>query len=509
MDTDTGRTRSVWMETVDTLSYPRLDRNARTDVCIVGAGIAGISTAYLLARAGRRVLVLDDGPVGGGETGRTTAHLANAMDDRFVRLRALHGERGARLAAESHGAAIDTIEEIVAREGIACGFARVDGYLVLGPDDDRDLLERERDAAREAGLGDVELLERAPLDSWNTGPCLRFPNQAQFHPLEYLHALARAVEREGARLHCGTHVDEIGGDGPLKVHTSSGHTVTAEHVVVATNSPISDYVVTHVKQAPYRTFAIGARIPKSSVPRALYWDTDDPYHYIRTHPLDGRHDVLIVGGEDHKTGQKDDASTRFAHLDAWSRERFPMIVDVPFLWSGQVMEPADYLGLIGRNPGSEQKLWIATGDSGQGMTHGTIAGLLLTDLITGRDNPWATLYDPDRTTLRAAAEYAKENLNVAAQYTDWVKPSEVASVEDIAPESGAVIRRGRHRVAVYRDAHGKVHERSASCTHLRCVVHWNSAEGSWDCPCHGSRFDPYGAVLNGPALSPLEEAPEE
>ncbi len=143
------------------------------------------------------------------------------------------------------------------------------------------------------------------------------------------------------------------------------------------------------------------------------------------------------------------------------------------------------------------------------MTHGTIAGLLLTDLITGRDNPWATLYDPDRTTLRAAAEYAKENLNVAAQYTDWVKPSEVASVEDIAPESGAVIRRGRHRVAVYRDAHGKVHERSASCTHLRCVVHWNSAEGSWDCPCHGSRFDPYGAVLNGPALSPLEEAPEE
>jgi nitrite reductase/ring-hydroxylating ferredoxin subunit len=287
------------------------------------------------------------------------------------------------------------------------------------------------------------------------------------------------------------------------VATEDKHSVTADAVVVATNSPISDYVVTHAKMAPYRTFVIGARVPRGSAPTILLWDTPDPYHYVRVQPL-GDHDVLIVGGEDHKTGQADDADARFRRLEEWTRERFPAVQSIDYRWSGQVMEPSDHLGFIGPNPDGAPNVYLVTGDSGNGMTNGAVAGMLLRDLILGRPNPWAGLYDPKRVSLRAAGDLAKENLNVAAQYIkDYVSPGEVGSVDDIPPGTGKVIRRGIHKIAAYRDPEGKLLERSAVCTHLKCIVDWNSAEKSWDCPCHGSRFAPDGSVLNGPALEPL------
>jgi Rieske Fe-S protein len=273
--------------------------------------------------------------------------------------------------------------------------------------------------------------------------------------------------------------------------------VTADFVVCATNTPVIDWLVIHSKQAAYRTFAIGARI-NGDIPPALYWDTADPYHYVRL--SDG---VLIVGGEDHKTGQADDGSERLARLEAWTRERFP-VGAVEYRWSGQVMEPVDGLGYIGRNPGDKGHVFVATGDSGQGMTHGTIAGMLISDLIIGRANEWARLYDPSRKSLKAGAEYAKENLNVAAQYTDYVTPGEVGSEDEIRPGHGAVLRHGLKTIAVYRDERGALHKRSAVCPHLGCIVQWNSLEMSWDCPCHGSRFGTDGRVLNGPALGGLE-----
>jgi Rieske Fe-S protein len=223
----------------------------------------------------------------------------------------------------------------------------------------------------------------------------------------------------------------------------------------------------------------------------------------------GDYDILIVGGEDHKTGQKDDANKRYAWLERWTRTRFPMIEDIAFRWSGQVMEPVDGLAFIGRNPLDDDNVFIATGDSGNGMTHGTIAGILLTDLIIGRENEWATLYDPSRITLRAAVEFAKENLNVAAQYTDLVTPGEVDSADEVKAGEGAVVRRGLSKVAVYRDEQNVLHERSAVCVHLGCIVNWNSEEKTWDCPCHGSRYDALGKVIQGPAngdLSPVEES---
>ena len=281
--------------------------------------------------------------------------------------------------------------------------------------------------------------------------------------------------------------------------------------MVATNSPVNDRYVIHTKQAAYMTYVIGARVPRGSVTRALYWDTPNPYHYIRVESVRGdqnEHDVLIVGGEDHKTGQADDANKRFAALERWTRARFPMIEEVEFQWSGQVMEPVDSLAFIGRNPMDELNVFIATGDSGNGMTHGTIAGILLTDLISGRENAWETLYDPTRKTLRALPKFAQENLNVAAQFTDLVTAGDVDSLDEIKPGQGAIIRRGSKKVAVYRDEAGAIHQRSAVCVHLGCVVDWNSKEKTWDCPCHGSRYAADGKVFQGPANSDLPPVDE-
>ncbi|NUQ20287.1 MAG: FAD-dependent oxidoreductase [Gemmatimonadaceae bacterium] len=512
MRSDSGHTQSIWMDTAEVPEFPALMKDATADVCVVGAGIAGLMTAYHLSREGKRVLVIDDGPVAGGESSRTTAHLSNAFDDRYYNIEKMHDARTARIVAASHTRAIDDLEQIARSEGIDCGFRRVDGWLFMGDEDRRrhpDILDQELEAARRAGVS-VQHATHPPIPGRDVGPAIRFANQAQFHPVKFLAGLANAIVRRGGRIHTRTHAKGIEGtEQGAKVETSDGRTIRCDAVCVCTNSPISDYVVTHVKQAPYRTFVIAARVDGSAIQPGLYWDTPDPYHYVRLMKGDGSaEDFLIVGGEDHKTGQEDDAESRFQCLEQWTRERFPMIGEVAYRWSGQVMEPADYLAFIGPNPDGAPNVYIATGDSGNGMTHGPIAGMLLTDLVLGRKNEWAEIYDPKRVALRSASTLLEENLNVAKQYRDWVRPGETDDVANIPPGEGAVVRRGVHRVAAYRDEQGNLHERSATCTHLRCVVHWNSTEKSWDCPCHGSRFDAYGNVVNGPALMALG-APEQ
>jgi glycine/D-amino acid oxidase-like deaminating enzyme/nitrite reductase/ring-hydroxylating ferredoxin subunit len=507
LKTESTPNQSLWAATAKMPTYSPLKENIRVDVCIVGAGIAGLTTAYLLTQVGKSVVLLDDGPLAGGMTEVTTAHLSNAIDDRYFEIERLHGETGARLAAESHTAAINRIEAIAKNEKIECDFERLDGYLFLSPGEKEEFLDRELAAVRRAGLNGVNKVQRAPLASFDTGPCLCFPNQGQFHPLKYLAGLAKAIARDGGRAFTQTHADRIEGGSPARI-TAGSQVVTADAVVVATNTPINDLLTIHTKQAPYMTYVIGAKVPRGSVAKALYWDTQDPYHYVRLQGAQnrlGEGDILIVGGEDHKTGQADDTQERHARLETWARERFPMMEQTVFTWAGQVMETIDGLAFIGRNPLDQDNVFIVTGDSGMGMTHGTIAGMLLMDLILGRENPWATLYDPSRKTLRAAGEYAKEALNMAAQYTDWLTPGDVHSMDEVAKESGAVLRRGLTKIAVYRDERGELHERSAVCPHLGCIVGWNSTEKTWDCPCHGSRFDRLGQVINGPANTDLAE----
>jgi len=505
---NTGETDSLWMKTVSIGARKPLAEDTEADVCIVGAGMAGLAAAYHLARDGRSVVVLESGELAGGETARTTAHLSFALDDRYYNLESLHGAEGARLAADSHRQAVDRIERIVRDEKIDCDFARLDGYLFCPPEESNDELTRELEAAHRAGLADVSLVDKAPLPKFHTGPALKFPRQGQFHPLRFLKAVAKAVERAGGRIYTRTHANEFQGGKNAFVGVKKKHQVRCQSLVVATNTPVNDRVTMHTKQAAYRSYVVGLGIPKDSVPQALYWDTPDPYHYVRLGSLadgDGGHDVLIVGGEDHKTGQESDYAERFDRLEAWAKERFP-VTGVEYRWSGQVLEPVDSLAFIGRNPRDEDNVYIATGDSGHGMTHGMIAGMLISDLIAGRANPWEKLYDPSRVSLRATKEFIKENVNVAVEFGQWLTPGEVGSVDEIKRGEGAVVRRGAGKIAVYRDPQGKLHERTAVCNHLGCIVAWNEVEKSWDCPCHGSRWDKEGKIMNGPAISDLAQA---
>jgi glycine/D-amino acid oxidase-like deaminating enzyme/nitrite reductase/ring-hydroxylating ferredoxin subunit len=505
----TERSVSVWEVTRAQRTTAPLHGDAEADVCVIGAGIAGMTTAYLLAKAGRRVIVLEKDAVGAGETGQTTAHLSSAMDDYFHVLEHVHGEQGSRIAFQSHQAAIEQIGAIVAAEGIDCDYERVEGYYFLDPGKSVDFLEKERDAARRAGAA-PEIVDRIPGVPFDSGPALRFPNLGQFNALKYLSGLADATERLGGRIHTGTHVTSVEGGERVTV-SGEGFSVTAGAAVVCTNPPIHDRFAPHSKQAPYRTYVVAARVPAGSIARGLYWDTLEAYHYVRLAPAEGdpAHEWLIVGGEDHKQAHEDDThEEHWSALEEWTRERFPTAQSFELRWSGMVMEPFDYMGFIGRDPGGRQNVYITTGDSGHGMTHGTLGGMLNADLVLGRPNEWETLYDPKRKTISkdSVMEFVHENVDVALQMTRHAPVGgDVHSEAEIEPGQGAVIQRGLHKVACYRDEQGGVHEMSAVCTHLGCIVRWNGAESSWDCPCHGSRFAPLGEVLTGPAIGPLKK----
>ncbi|WP_205028001.1 FAD-dependent oxidoreductase [Oleisolibacter albus] len=489
--------------------YSLVDRDRPADVVVVGAGIAGLTTAYLLAREGRAVLVLDARDPAGGETARTTAHLSNAIDDRYSFLETQVGEEGARLAAESHTAAIEMIGRIAAQEDIACDYRRLDGWLFLAPGDDRHLLEEELAAAHRAGLTDVDLVEDFRLPANYAGPALRFPRQGQFDPMKYAAGLVRAIRALGGQVVAGQRVTSVEGGEEAIIHLADGHSLKAAACVVATNSPVIDTVAIHTKQAPYRTYVVALRVPRGSLEPALWWDTRDDYHYVRLQAAADEQgdDILIIGGEDHKTGEAQDHDQRFLRLEDWARRHFPMAAETVCRWSGQVMEPFDGLAFIGRDPANTANILIATGDSGMGMTHGTIAGMVLTDLLQGRANAWAGLYEPSRKPARNLREYLKENLDVAREYAfggyRHEGGTDITSEAAIAPGGGGVLRIGGQPVAVFRAEDGSLTRVSAKCTHLGCTVHWNGLENSWDCPCHGSRFAPDGAVLAGPAVADL------
>lgn len=501
IETTTQASRSLWHLTAgEPPRLPTLIEDQQADVCIVGAGIAGLTLAYLLGREGKSVIVLQSTVLGDGESGRTSAHLSNALDDRFSQLEKTMGREGARLAAESHARAIDTIEEIAAREAIDCEFKRVNGYLFPGRDVALQELDEEEKAAARAGL-EVSRVDSAPLP-FDTGQALRFGNQAQFHPLKYLFGLARAILKQGARIFAHSHASRFESENGVVVGTRAGFQVRAQHLAVTTNTPVNDWIAIHTKNYPYRSYVLGALIEKGLVPAGLYWDMEDPYHYIRIEEHDSN-DVLVVGGEDHKVGQKSDPQECLQRLERWTRTRFP-IKAIAYSWSGQIWEPLDGLAFIGRNVGNEKNVYIVTGDSGNGLTHGTLGGLLITDLVMGRENPWEKLYDPSRRPLSGASTFLSENANVFAQYVDWVVPKSARSPDSLERGQGGIFQKGLAKVAVFRDEDGTLHEMSAVCPHLGGIVQWNPLEKTFDCPCHGSRYSCTGRVINGPSAADLK-----
>lgn len=506
-----GFKHSFWIDSIPALKFDPLRENIEADVVIVGAGISGLSVAYCLSQAGRQVVILEDGYVGSGETGRTTAHIVNALDDRYAEIEKYHGEDGSKLAAESHTAAIDFVESTVRKENIDCDFRRVDGFLFLHETDEEKTLQEELEATHRAGIKTV-LIDQVPGIPYEKGPSLQFPNQAQFHPLKYIHGLAHAIVRNGGKIFTETHVTNI-----RKHRVEAGDfTIRANHIVVATNTPINDRVTMHTKQFPYRSYVIAAAIQKGSINPALWWDTGDqnskwvtmPYNYVRLHEFNEQYDLLICGGADHKTGQADEENIpeeeRFKILEDWARKRFPAMQGIVYKWSGQVMEPLDGMGFIGRNPGDDD-IYIVTGDSGNGMTHGSIAGILISDLINGISNPWEKLYSPSRITVKTAGDYLKEVGNMAAQYVDLISAGDIKSANELNNDEGGVLAVGLKKIAVYKDQSGNLNAYSAICPHLGCVLQWNGTEKSFDCPCHGSRFTCQGKVINGPALTDLKK----
>ncbi len=496
-DITSGKTPSVWMDTASPFFTSPLIKETSADVVIIGAGITGLSAGYFLAKAGKKVIVLDDGAIGSGETGRTTAHLTYALDSHYVYLRKKYGLANLKIIAQSHQTAINAIENIARKEKIKCSFQRIDGYLGLGALDSIDILHQEQKILRDIGFS-THLLRRAPLH-YNTGPCLQFPAQAQFHPLLYLKGLAKSIERYYGRIYTRTHAAVIEKN---KVITSTNVVLHAKYVLVATNVPVSSRYKIHTKQGSYRTYVIGGLVSRKSVPYVLYWDINESshdlanaYHYLRIAPYSRKKDIVIVGGEDHKTGQAEDQK-QYERLELWTKKRFP-VTKFLYHWSGQVIEPADGLAYIGKL----DDIYIATGMSGNGMTYGTIAGILIRDLMVGKPNPWAAIYNPKRLPWRTPINYLHENFNVANQYIDYVKhlPNPTLHYEE-----GKVISKGKIKIAVYQDQTGLQHSFSAICPHLQGIVRWNKQEKTFDCPCHGSRFSPLGKVLNGPANADLE-----
>ncbi len=496
-------TSSIWESESPPRAATPLSKAVTTDVCVVGAGIAGLSAAYFLATEGRTVVVLDaKDSLGGGETQFTTAHLAWVLDDRFTRIAEIRGDEVARAAATSHRGAVDLIGEVARRENIACDYKHVDGYLFPGADG-ADILRKEVATLARLGLP-FERLDAPPIAN-QEGPCLRFTGQAQFHPLKYLAGLAGAIRRRGGAIHTRTRVQKIEGGDTCTLHTENGPVVTANAVVVATNAPFDAGIVLHTKLAAYTTYALAMDVPPGSVPQALYWDTEDPYHYARFHTHRDGTEALIVGGEDHKTGQADNQTQRWEQVELWARQRFPSAGAVRHRWSGEVFETPDGLGLIGAAPWGKN-VYVITGDSGMGMTHGTLGGRLVTNLILGRADEYAGVYDPTRWMPAGLLTFLRENLNIVARYADWFTGGDVRSPDEIPNGQGAIIRRGLSKLAVYKDEQGKVCERSATCPHLGGVVRWNPGEKTWDCPLHGSRFDCTGKVMHGPAVKDLAPA---
>lgn len=493
---------SLWIDTTPSTSHPPLRGESSADVVIVGGGITGITAAYLLARAGRKVVLVERGRIAMSETGHTTAHIVEATDADYEQMIKVHGEEAVRLDTEAIRSAIDLIGSLVREQTIECGYRSVDGYLYAEDAEHREYLERQQGFLRTAGI-ETEWVDDVPLPFPTIGG-LRFRDQHQFHIREYLLALATAAVQRGAVFYENSLVNDVENadeDGRCTVKTTEG-TVRAPHVLLTTHVPLNDRGTVWAKMHVTRTYVVAAPIEPGRVADALYWDTTDPYHYTRLFETD-KGLYLIVGGEDRNVGKEDNDETRYTALEDYCRTRFG-ITSFSHRWSGQINEPADMIPFIGESTHGKN-VWTSTGYSGSGMTYGTVAAMLLADFALERENRFAGLYEPKRTKVGSILENIVANVSeIPKRLIEKVtnRDVEATSVREVGEGEGKIVSSGGHKYAVAR-RNGELCVLNPTCTHMGCTVAWNSAEKSWDCPCHGSRFSIEGAVLNGPATTPL------
>jgi glycine/D-amino acid oxidase-like deaminating enzyme/nitrite reductase/ring-hydroxylating ferredoxin subunit len=506
MATTARDTTPYWSASASFPRFARLDADTEADVVVVGAGITGLTAAYGLATAGRSVLVIDRRRCASVDTGHTSAHLTMVTDRRLSDLTGQLGHSHAQAVWDAGLAAIARIDDIVRQHGIDCGFDWVEGYLHLPRGDTKskevERLKHDAEVAAELGF-DATFVDETPLVGT---PGVRFDGQARVHPRRYLAGLAHAIVAAGGRLHEHTDAGEFS-DRPLSV-TANGHRITCGDIVIATHNPLvgvggtAAATLFQTKLALYSSYVVAGRVGKGVVPDVLLWDTADPYRYFRVEPHRD-HDVVILGGEDHKTGQAADTAERYVRLEQALAALAPG-VELTHHWSGQVIETPDGLPYIGA---TAEHQYAGTGYAGNGLTFGTLTGMMIADRILGRANPWTELFDPARKAVRHGLwDYLKENSSYPYYLIrDRFAGAEGRSLRSVKRGEGKVVERNGKKVAAYRDSSGGFTVRSATCTHMGCLVRWNPSEKTWDCPCHGSRFTPNGKVISGPAESSLDE----
>ncbi len=498
-----GEPTSPWLASTlaDDADVSRLESAESVDVAIVGAGIAGLSAAIELRERDVSVAVLERDRVATGVTGKTTAKLTSQHGRIYDHLRREFGRRQASQYAALQEDAIDAVEDRIDELGIDCGFERVPSYLY---GNDPGAIQREADAARAAGLEASYVTSVPPFE--RARAAVRFDDQAWFHPREYLLAIADELRADdGASLYEETRVTDLEPGRRPSVRTRAG-TVQAGRIVLATGFPILDRAGYFARMHPKRSYVLGLRLD-GRPPEGMYYRSGEPYRSVRTH-RDDDGDLLLVGGENHKTGQGGSTIERYRRLLGWARERFP-VESVDYHWSTQDYVPVDGVPFVGRLGAGAEHVFVATGFRGWGMTNGVAAGGLLADLLTGDEPPEADLFDPLRFTPKPSlGKTLSENADAASQFaTDWARALLSPDLATLERGEGTVVREGGRPVACARDADGEMHAVSAVCSHMACLVEWNDAECSWDCPCHGSRFAPDGEVLEGPASDDLDERP--
>lgn len=488
---------SYWAKSTEADSFTRLDRDLECDVAVVGGGIVGVSVAHCLASEGASVVLLEARRLGSGATGYTTAKVTSLHGLTYRKLEDSLGERTARVYAEANEAGLARIAELVEALSIDCDFRRKPNFTYTESASDRPTIEHEAEAAKRAGL-DASISEVDELP-YPVAGAVRVTGQAEFQPLAYLQALASAARELGCRIHeCTRAVDVDQGD-PCEVRTDGGATVRTGRVVVATHLPILDRGLFFARTHPERSYVLLARL-RSDVPRGMYLSDESASHSLRSVPTP-EGELLMVGGESHKAGQAD-AAERYAALERWTRERFD-VASIEHRWATQDNMPADSLPFVGSLWPLSNRVLTVTGLRKWGLAMGTAGAEMLAHQLTGKQNPWLATFTPMRLHPRAGvSNFVKENANVGKRFlADRI--TQRATPKDLAPGEGRVVAKGLTQRALYRDQDGLLHSLSARCTHLGCIVNFNRAERTWDCPCHGSRFAATGEVIEGPAVAHL------
>ena len=495
-----GQAAAFWVATATAADYPALPGDLEVDVAIVGGGIVGLTAAELLKQAGKRVAVIEAGRVGQQVTGRSTAKVTSQHGLICQQLAKNFGEDGARVYAAANQAGIERIASFVQELGIECDFERKAAFVYSRSDEQVADIRAEVEVAKRVGLP-AEFVRECSLPFPIAG-AIRFDDQGQFHPCRYTAGLAQAVAGGGGQIFEHTRALSIEHGEPCRVSTDRGR-VSAREVIVATHMPIGKEGMFFAKAYPYTHPMVAARIDEAKAPDGMFISAGTPTHSIRTARADGATWLVAVGGA-YKPGHPDEAAQMFKDLERFVRQELGA-GSVEYYWTNEDYNSMDGVPFIGRASSGAPHLFVATGFNAWGITTGTAAGMILPDLIMGRSNPWAELFDATRIKPMAGArDFVAENLSTAKHLLEGYARGRPRSIDEVAPGEATVLKLDGERVAVSKDEHGNVQIVSAVCTHMNCVLGWNPADRTWDCPCHGSRFAADGSVLHGPATSPLE-----